>query len=118
MKAKLKIIKIDQPIDTKTGGKLYNVYAEGDNKKYTCFDSSIVEKLNQEFEYEVEIKESGTYTNYILKIPKTRTFGTSNKNLDKHIALQCAVSYMKDREGASKEQVIGIADYFLAWIKN
>lgn len=117
MKATLKIIKIDN-IETKTGNKLYNVYAEGDNKKYTCFDSSITEKLNQEFEYELEVKESGTYINYILKIPKTRTFGaTSNKNLDKHAALQAAVSYMKDKEGVSKEQVIGMADYFLAWIK-
>lgn len=98
------------------GKKIFDVWVEGDAKKYTCFNPEIEAKIGQDIECTVTEKTNGQYTNYTLSMKKDfgKTFVKSNA--DKQKALECAVNWLKEVEGAKKENVVLLADFFHKWL--
>ena len=99
---------------------IFDVWAEGDSKKYTCFDPEIANKIGQEIEVTIKEKPYQDTIDYIINIKKEGFGGKPfvKSNADKQKALECAVNWLKDKPETKKEHVTQLADFFLKWLKD
>jgi hypothetical protein len=98
---------------------IFDVWCEGDNKKYACFNPDILKKIGQEVEATVTEKEYKGQKEYTLSLKKEGFGGKpfAKSNADKQKALECAVKWLNEKPEAKKEHVIILAEFFLEWLK-
>ena len=114
---KIKTVR-DSGRDLPDGKKIFDVWIEGDDKKYSCFNAEIETKVGQEVDATITEKVNGQFKNYILSLKKD--FGSKpfvKSNSDKQTALECAVNWLVEKPDAKKENVIQLAEFFLEWLK-
>lgn len=106
---KVKSIKpINQDKDTKIKFEIIG----DDDLKYV---SSVNFEVDEEF-ISAQGKNDTMFANKIKK--KNNMFFRDPSFEKRKVALECSVSYLKDRKEATKENVVGIAQYFFKYLNN
>lgn len=120
MNAVIEDVKKDQ---TKTGKDIYKVKIDG--KVYTTFDEKVAREAfalkGKQASVDVEVKQSGEYTNYNLKgvaapaqleIPSVA--GEKDVQIARAVALKAAVDFQAGKGSVADVKLV--ADEFLAWL--